>query len=207
MFFLCASLYSRLANGYFLSFMCCPHRDISIFTLYELAPSIVGVGYDEFAGGGVGKGYYITLYIVDVIVEVVAAICHSDTVTLLVVEEAEGLAVGRLGEYLRAVEQVLGCSRAHGFTSADALGIVGVTKGRSAFFSRYKLPALPCHAPATVSGRVSDGIVGYRLPVVGCQQVMPRAFRVAVGYRFGRRDACQIAECIGICGLTSCLCS
>ena len=46
------------------------------------------------------------MYIVDVIVEVVAAICHADTVALLVVEEAQGLAVGRLGEYLRAVEQV-----------------------------------------------------------------------------------------------------
>ena len=63
---------------------------------------------------------------------------------MLVVEEAEGLAVGRLGENLRAVEQVLGCSRAYGFACADALGIVGVTKGRSTFFSRCKLPALPC---------------------------------------------------------------
>ena len=114
-----------------------------VLKLHELAPSIVGVGYDELAGGGIGEGYYITLYIVDVIVEVVAAICHSDTVTLLVVEEAQCLAVGRLGEYLRAVEQILGCSRAYGFACADALGIVGVTKGRSAFFSRCKLPALP----------------------------------------------------------------
>ena len=145
--------------------------------------------------------------IIDVIIEFVAAVGHGDTVALLIIEEAEDRAAGFLRQNLRSVEQVLRSCRAHGFTSANALGIVGVTKGRSAFFSRYKLPALPCHAPATVSGRVSDGIVGYRLPVVGCQQVMPRAFRVAVGYRFGRRDACQIAECIGICGLTSCLCS
>ena len=89
--------------------------------------------------------------IVDVIVEVVVAVGHGDTVALLVVEEAQCLAVGRLGENLRAVEQVLGRGRAHGFARADALGIVGVTKGRSAFFSRYKLPALPCHAPATVA--------------------------------------------------------
>ena len=66
---------------------------------------------------------------------------------MLVVEEAQCLAVGRLGEYLRAVEQVLGRSRAYGFACADALGIVGVTKGRSTFFSRCKLPALlrPTH--------------------------------------------------------------
>ena len=66
---------------------------------------------------------------------------------LLVVEEAQGLAVGRLGENLRAVEQVLGRGRAYGFARADALGIVGVTKGRSAFFRRCKLPALlrPTH--------------------------------------------------------------
>ena len=44
------------------------------------------------------------------------------------VEEAQCLAVGRLGEYLRAVEQVLGCSRAHGFTCSDAFGIVGEGK-------------------------------------------------------------------------------
>ena len=42
--------------------------------------------------------------IVDVIVEVVAAVGHADTVALLVVEEAQGIAVGRLGEYLSAVE-------------------------------------------------------------------------------------------------------
>ena len=124
MFFLCASLYSRLANGYFLSFMCCPHRDISIFKLYELAPSVVGVGYGEFAGGGVGKGYYITLYIVDVIVEVVAAVGHTDTVALLVVEEAQCLAVGRLGENLRAVEQVLGRICAVTLAGWDAFRIV-----------------------------------------------------------------------------------
>ena len=60
-----------------------------------------------------------------IIVEVVAAICHSDTVTLLVVEEAQCLAVGRLGENLRTIEQVLGCSRAYGFARADAFRVVG----------------------------------------------------------------------------------
>ena len=63
---------------------------------------------------------------------------------MLVVEEAEGLAVGRLGENLRAVEQVLGSSRAHGFAGAYAFRIIGIVKGRSAFFCRCKLPALPC---------------------------------------------------------------
>ena len=100
----------------------------AILKLYKLAPCVVGVGYGELAGGGIGKGYYITLYIVDVIVEVVAAICHSDTVALLVVEEAQCLAVGRLGENLRAVEQVLGRSRAYGFARSDAFGIVGEGK-------------------------------------------------------------------------------
>ena len=95
-----------------------------VLELHELAPSIVGVGYDEFAGGGVGKGYYITLYIVDVIVEVVVAVGHADTVTLLVVEEAEGLAVGRLGENLRAVEQVLGRICAVTLAGSDAFRIV-----------------------------------------------------------------------------------
>ena len=95
-----------------------------ILKLHELAPSIVGVGYDELAGGGIGKGYYITLEIVDVIIEVVAAVGHGDTVTLLVVEEAEGLAVGRLGENLRAVEQVLGRICAVTLAGSDAFRIV-----------------------------------------------------------------------------------
>ena len=82
--------------------------------------------------------------IIDVIIEFVAAVGHGDTVALLVVEEAQCLAVGRLGEYLRAVEQVLGRICAVALAGSDALGIVGVTKGRSAFFCRCKLPALPC---------------------------------------------------------------
>ena len=114
-----------------------------ILKLHELAPCVVGVGYGEFAGGGIGEGYYITLYIVDVIIEFVAAIRHGDTVALLVVEEAQCLAVGRLGENLRSVEQVLGCSRAYGLARADALGIVGVTKDRSAFFAALA-SCLPC---------------------------------------------------------------
>lgn len=67
----------------------------------------------------------------------------ADTVTLLVVEEAQGRTVGRLGENLRSVEQVLGRICAVTLAGSDALGIVGVTKGRSAFFRRCKLPALP----------------------------------------------------------------
>ena len=122
-----------------------------VLELHELAPSVIGVGYDELAGGGIGEGYYITLEVVDVIVKVVAAVGHADTVTLLVVEKARGLAVGRLGENLRTVEQVLCRICAVALAGSDALGIVGVTKGRSTFFRRYKLPALPCHTPATVA--------------------------------------------------------
>ena len=105
-------------------------------------PCIISVCGCEFAGGGVGEGYYIALKVVDVIIEMVAAVRHGDTVTLLVVEEAEGLAVGRLGEYLRSVEQVLGRGRAYGFSCSDALGIVGEGKF-FILFSLYKLPTLP----------------------------------------------------------------
>ena len=114
-----------------------------ILKLHELAPSIVGVGYDEFAGGGIGEGYYITLEVVDVIVEIILSIRHGNTVALLVVEEAQCLAVGRLGENLRAVEQVLGRICAVTLAGSDAFRIIGIVKGRSAFFSRCKLPALP----------------------------------------------------------------
>ena len=62
---------------------------------------------------------------------------------LLIVEEAEGLAVGRLGENLRAVEQVLGRGRAYGFAGTDAFGIVG--EGNCFILYRFcKLPTLPC---------------------------------------------------------------
>ena len=70
---------------------------------------------------------------------------------MLVVEEAQCLAVGRLGENLRAVEQVLGCSRAHGFTCADALGIVGEAQACAVFRGACKLSALPRHRLATVA--------------------------------------------------------
>ena len=81
--------------------------------------------------------------VVDVIVKVVAAVGHADTVALLVVEEAQGLAVGRLGENLRTVEQVLCRICAVALAGSDALGIVGIVKGRSVFFRRCKLSALP----------------------------------------------------------------
>ena len=61
---------------------------------------------------------------------------------MLVVEEAQCLAVGRLGENLRTIEQVLGCSRAHGFARTDALGVIGEGKF-FILFSLYKLPTLP----------------------------------------------------------------
>ena len=69
---------------------------------------------------------------------------------MLVVEEAEGLAVGRLGENLRAVEQVFRRICAVALASSDAFRIVG--EGNCFILHRFcKLPALPCHAPATVS--------------------------------------------------------
>ena len=71
-----------------------------IFKLYEFAPSVIGVGYDEFAGGGIGEGYYITLEIIDVIIEFVAAVGHGDTVALLIVEEAQCLAVASFQQVL-----------------------------------------------------------------------------------------------------------
>ena len=78
-----------------------------------------------------------------IIVEVVAAICHSDTVTLLVVEEAQCLAVGRLGENLRTIEQVLGRICAVTLAGSDAFRIV--SKGNCFILYRFcKLPALPC---------------------------------------------------------------
>ena len=76
-------------------------------------------------------------------VEVVVAVGHTDTVALLIVEEAQGRTVGRLGENLRSVEQVLGRSRAYCLTGADAFGIVGEGKF-FILFSLYKLPTLPC---------------------------------------------------------------
>ncbi len=90
---------------------------------------------------------------------------HADTVTLLVVEEAQCLAVGRLGKYLSTVEQVLGCICAVTLAGSDAFRIV--SKGNCFILYRFcKLPALPCHAPATVCGGVADGIVDYAFALV-----------------------------------------
>ena len=109
----------------------------------NFALCVVGVGYDELAGGCISQCHHITLNIVQVIVEIITSVGHTDTVALLVVEEAQGLAVGRLGEYLRAVEQILGRGRAYGFARADAFGVIGEGKF-FILFSLYKLPALPC---------------------------------------------------------------
>ena len=62
---------------------------------------------------------------------------------MLVVEEAQCLAVGRLGENLRAVEQVLGRICAVTLAGSDAFRIV--SKGNCFILYRFcKLPALPC---------------------------------------------------------------
>ena len=114
-----------------------------IFKLYEFAPSVIGVGYDEFAGGGVGEGYYITLEIIDVIIEFVAAVGHGDTVTLLVIEEAEDGAAGFLRQDLRSVDQVLRSCRAVALAGSDAFRIV--SKGNCFILYRFcKLPTLSC---------------------------------------------------------------
>ena len=122
-----------------------------IFKLYEFAPNIVGIGYGKFAGGGIGEGYYITLEVVDVIAKIILSVGHADTVALLVVEEAQCLAVGRLGENLRAVEQVLGRSRAHGFARSDAFGVIGEAQICSVLPCTLELAAFPAHSPATVN--------------------------------------------------------
>ena len=89
--------------------------------------------------------------VVDVIIEFVAAIRHTDTVTLLVVEEAQGCAAGFLRQNLRAVEQVFGRSRTYGFAGADALGIVGEAQICSVFPCALELATFPAHSPATGS--------------------------------------------------------
>ena len=130
-----------------------------ILKLYELAPCVVGVGYDELAGSCVGEGYYIALEVVDVIIEVVAAVRHGDTVALLIVEEAQGRTVGRLGENLRSVEQVLGRSRAHGFARADAFRVVGEAQICSVLPCTLELAAFPVHSPATVKLRIANLVI------------------------------------------------
>ena len=59
--------------------------------LYDLTPGIISICGCQLAGGAIGEGYYITLEVVDVIVEFVIPICHANTVALLVVEEAKGI--------------------------------------------------------------------------------------------------------------------
>ena len=97
----------------------------------------------ELAGGGVGEGYYITLEIIDVIIEFVAAVGHGDTVTLLVIEEAEDGAAGFLRQDLRSVDQVLRSCRAVALAGSDAFRIV--SKGNCFILYRFcKLPTLSC---------------------------------------------------------------
>ena len=124
--------------------------------------------------------------IIDVIIEFVAAVGHTDTVALLVVEEAQCLAVGRLGENLRAVEQVLGRICAVTLAGSDAFRIV--SKGNCFILYRFcKLPALPCHAPATVSGGIAYLVIDYAFTIVCGEFISPCG--VAIGVIDGRCSA------------------
>ena len=101
--------------------------------LYDLTPCIISICGCQLAGGGIGKGYYIALQIVEIVIDMIAAVRHGDAVALLVVEEAKRLAVGRLGKYLRAVEKVACLNAVNGFARADTLGVVGKLQALTVF--------------------------------------------------------------------------
>ena len=63
----------------------------------------------------------------------VAAIRHADTVALLIVDEAQGFSVGRLGEYLSAVEKVACLNAVNGFACAYTIGVVGKLQALTVF--------------------------------------------------------------------------
>ena len=81
------------------------------------------------------------------------------------------------------VYQIFRVDTVDGFADADAVGVVAIGDSLSACRGgRCQLSSLlPGEGVATVGQRVTDGIVGDGLAVIGGQQVLPGAVTVGIG--------------------------
>ena len=117
----------------------------------------------------------------------IAAVRHADTVALLVVEEPHGALSGLLRQNLTAVEEILRGDAVDRLARSYPVGVIGEAQRIFVLCCTRKLSALPSHIPAEIARRVTDGVVGNGLAVVGRQQITPGAVAVGVADRMERR--------------------
>ena len=104
------------------------------------------------------------------------------------VVEVESVACAHIRHKPAAVPDVPARGSVHRFLGAETGVAVG--KGQACpvlLHGRELSPTLPAHAPAAVACRVADPVVGYRLAVVGCQEIPPCGVAVSVRDRDGVR--------------------
>ena len=181
---------SPIAEG--IGVACCP----AVGVLHRaVAPCVVRIPGHNPAVAGVHQADDITLQVIHV-VERIAVADHADAVPLAIVEEPHGALSGLLRQNLTAVEEILRGDAVDRLARPYAVGVVGKAERIFVLCCTRKLSALPSHIPAEIARRVTDGVVGDGLTVVGRQQITPGA--VAVGVGFGLQDLAQSAGCVGV---------
>ena len=160
-----------------------------------LAPCVVRIPGHNPAVAGVHQADDITLQVIHV-VERIAVADHADAVPLAIVEEPNGALSGLLRQNLTAVEEILRGDAVDRLARSYPVGVIGEAQRLRVLGRSGQAPARPVKAPAEIARRVTDGVVGDGLTVVGRQQITPGA--VAVGVGFGLQDLAQSAGCVGV---------
>ena len=160
---------------------------VGIFDACALAPCVVAVLRSKLAAYGVCYGYDVALQIIDIVVKMIVRISKTNTITSRVVEEPHGALSGLLRQNLTAVEEILRGDAVDRLARSYPVGVIGEAEHIFILCCTRKLSALPSHVPAEIARRVTDGVVGDGLTVVGRQQITPRAVAVGVADRMEGR--------------------
>jgi len=136
------------------------------------APGVVGIFY-HLGSAAVNDGDDVALQVMDQSVARPVVVNHAGS-AFSVIEEVEAISALFHMHNLLAVEGVVRHRAIHGFTHAQAVGIV-IKGGRGACFVHAdQLPACaPCEGPAVVGEGIADIVVGDGIAVIRSQLVLP----------------------------------
>ena len=127
----------------------------------------------------VKQSYDISLTISQVIV-FCAVIVDAHCFPCGVVAEVQALARALLCHQQTSLIGVAGCGSIYGLGGSQAIVVISVGPGSPRLADAGEISSTPPEGPATVGGRVSDGVIADALPVVGGQLVLP-GVPIAVG--------------------------